>query len=69
MQTPNYMARMSKPLASACKCGDCFHPAIGPDTDGEPCPWCRDCGCHADDHIRMTTVIPSGRDAATGGAS
>ena len=43
-------------LTNACKCGDCYHPIVGPNTDGEPCAWCRDCGCHADDHSRMTEV-------------
>lgn len=32
-------------LTNACACGDCYHPAFGPNTDGEPCDWCRDCGC------------------------
>lgn len=33
-----------------CKCGDCYHPSFGPDTDGDWCPWCRDCGCSLTDH-------------------
>jgi hypothetical protein len=31
-------------------CEDCYHPTVGPNTDGEPCPWCRDCGCHESEH-------------------
>jgi len=46
-------------LSNACtECGDCYHPVIGPNTDGEPCDWCRDCGCASASHTRMTTVIP-----------
>jgi hypothetical protein len=46
-------------LANACgECGDCHHPVIGPNTDGEPCDWCRDCGCNADQHTRMTSPVP-----------
>ena len=51
-------------LASACKCGDCFHPLVGANTDGEPCEWCIDCGCNADDHTRMTRVNPPGATEA-----
>ena len=45
-------------LRNACRCGDCYHPLIGPDTDGDPCDWCRDCGCPSADHHRMAYVIP-----------
>ena len=40
-------------LANRCRCGDCYHPVIGPNTDGEPCDWCRDCGCPSTDHTPM----------------
>jgi hypothetical protein len=43
-------------LPSACLCGDCFHPLIGPNTDGGPCDFCRDCGCPNADHGRMTYI-------------
>ena len=46
----------SERLASACRCGDCYHPVIGPNTDGEPCDWCQDCACPIADHTRMTYV-------------
>ncbi|HKY59253.1 MAG TPA: hypothetical protein VJL80_14545 [Aeromicrobium sp.] len=41
-------------LTSACKCGDCYHPVIGPNTDGEPSDFCRDCACPSANHTRMT---------------
>lgn len=50
---PDYVAAAKK-IESACKCGDCYHPVIGPNTDGEPCDWCRDCACPSADHTRMT---------------
>lgn len=31
-------------------CGDCTLLTIGPNTDGEPCDWCQNCGCHASLH-------------------
>lgn len=43
-------------LTSACKCGNCYHPVIGPNTDGASCDWCRDCACPSADHTRMTYV-------------
>ena len=49
----------SERLASACKCGDCFHPVIGPNTDGASCDWCQDCACPITDHTRMTYVKES----------
>lgn len=42
-------------LPNACRnCGDCYHPTTGPNADGDPCEWCRDCGCPAAGHTRMT---------------
>ena len=49
----------SERLASACKCGDCYHPVIGPNTDGASCDWCQDCACPIADHTRMTYVKES----------
>lgn len=48
------IAHAPERLVSACKCGDCFHPVIGPNTDGASCDWCQDCGCPITDHTRMT---------------
>lgn len=59
--TASGYARVIPPagLANACtECGDCFHPVVGPNTDGEPCEWCRDCGCGSDKHTRMERVFP-----------
>lgn len=38
-------------LPNVCRaCGDCYHPSFGPNTDGEACDWCRDCGCPSAEH-------------------
>ena len=47
-------AEQADRLPNACACGDCYHPVVGPNTDGEPCDFCRDCGCPSADHTRMT---------------
>ena len=40
-------------LATACSlCDDCFHPSFGPNMDGEPCDYCRDCGCPSAEHTQ-----------------
>lgn len=47
-------------LHNACAgCGDCYHPSFGPNTDGDPCDWCRDCGCASADHYVPTPGAPS----------
>ena len=49
-QASNHLAEIAQ-RPNACACGDCYHPSFGPNTDGEPCPWCRDCACHRSDHV------------------
>lgn len=45
-----------KRLPNACSaCLDCYHPSFGPNTDGDPCPWCRDCGCAESEHVTFPT--------------
>ena len=46
----NFTPKMVARLVNACACGDCYHPAFGPDTDGKPCDWCHDCACASADH-------------------
>lgn len=41
---------MSRLLNTCLECRDCYHPSFGPDTDGVPCDWCRDCGCASASH-------------------
>jgi hypothetical protein len=59
-----YMSlRTPAPRPQACtRCGDCYHPAFGPNTDGDPCDWCQDCGCPSADHeprFRPGTPTPT----------